>query len=705
MPRNKPIGNQAISFAMTDAMINDLNALQPVGINRGNLVRKVIEHLNEVELLKIKNWEEPPRQRGLRRSKKYSVSDEAKAKVERLRDAGVPVLDLIRHGIAVYLSLPHDMLLRDESLLLDWKKQKVRRRQLRDRKARQTVNLKRAATETVANPILASMGITRDEYIRSLSIRMQRGELGQIDSEGLARRFGLTDVEIARVNELAADVHVGLSAPDRVGLDGFDPNALADEARSKLSKTAAAGVARAEDARKRQLAANRARLALEALGPFPNVNDEAAVRSWLEEAGKSLPKDEVDQLWRQFLAKKAERAPGPGPVRAAGMSEGTERRAPGRPKTTEKKQLARYMNGGVTDDREVEAPAVHSGTNVIQSLSDDVAVDMDREALKPNRTPCGHCKDDPPGSPPCKACGGSGFFEVKPTMSTADQAQADIEAQEDAKIFEAKPFKKIDGVDYPPEADVFPSEYGPITPGPGQVGAPFGDDGMVINAVTGPAPGAPLIYNDPEDGAMKGLAHRDATPRNMKPEQPERRYAMDVADNGYGYVRDETGRLIGRFVMPTTEYDSVLALPEAGIVELVSGGEKQIIGLEPVTDEERIMLGEALQDHAIYELITLELNEKFAMRGDEPITEGHMNELYTVVRNRIFKEIDAGNLEGFTKDEAEAVFARTMLRLRKDFNLPAFDLIDNGYGEPDETVTAIDPEFDAEAAFDTGDES
>lgn len=592
---------------MTDAMISDLNALQPVGINRGNMVRKVIDHLDADELLKIKDWPEPPMKRGLRRSKRYAVSDEAWAKVERLRVAGVPVFDLIRHGVAVYLSLPHDMLLRDDSILLDWKKQKVRRRQLRDRKTRQTVDLKRASTEMIATPILDSMGVSRDEYLHALSIRMRRGELGRIDSEGLARRFGLTDLEIARVNELAQEVHVGLSPPDRPGLEHFDPNALATEARAKLSVTATQGVARAEQARRQQLAANRARLALESLGPFPHVDDEAACRDWLERAGESLPKTEVDHLWRQFLSKRSAAA------EAKAQSNG---QAP------------------------AEAPTRAAGANEI--LTEAVGV-LD-EAVGDY---CATCR-----MAPC----------VCPKANS--------------------------------------------TPNP----------------------------------------HRD-----VKPDNVERRYAMDVADNGYGYVRDETKTLIGKFVLPKEPYDGITALPEAGIVELFTpDGSKQIIGLEPVSDEERILLGEALQDHAIYELIRLELEEKFAMRGDEPITEGHMVELYTVVRNRIFKEIDAGNLEGFSKDDAEAVFARTMLRLRKEFALPAFDLIDNGDGVPSvaldeafgpedvivvdgaeyrpakgETIeqfkarvadaieeaakpiqSTVNPEFDAEAAFeDTGDES
>ena len=580
---------------MTNAMINDLNALQPVGINRGNLVRKVIEHLDEAQLLAVKSWAEPVTKRGLRRSKRYTVSDGAYAKVQRLRDAQVPVFDLIRHGIAVYLSLPHDMLFRDISLLLDWKKQEVKRRQLRDRQTRQTVDIKRASTEMIASPILASLDIDRKSYIEALAIRMRRGELGPIDASDLARRFGLTDAEIATVSDLAGDVHIGLGAPDRPGITEFSSGSLAVEARSRLTKVAHEGVTRAEEARLQSLAAARARLQLEKLGPFPHVEDEDACRAWLEHAAASLSKSELDQLWRQFLAKRTAAQHNPAPhhnrsaieahVRATATI--TRRPIPGTDYEIEEHEIPGTVEAGPTVEALIGAPAP---------------------------------------------------LDVRPIVP--GKADAD--------------FAKLGAI---PDHPKF-------------------RDGVLMCP----------IKDCPMAAGHEGPHYPTPAPN----------YIMDIGDNGIAYVRDGTKTLIGKFAVPAGTIQSTKAIPEAGIVEVITDEGKQTVQLEPISDEEKIVLADALQDHAIFELITLELEEKFALRSDEPITESHMVELYAVVRDRIFQEIDKGSLPGFTKDQAETVFARTMLRLRKKFDLPAFDLIDSGDEQP--------PGFDAEAAFEDTEE-
>lgn len=602
MPRKKRIGSGSVSFAMTDLMIDDLNALQPVGINRGNLVRSVINHLDEAELMKVETWPELPTKRGLRRSKRYAVSDESYAKVQRLRAAKIPVYDLIRHGVAVYLSLPHDFLLRDLSLLLDWRKQAVQRTQLRDRKSRVATDMKIASADTVTAPILDSLNIDRDEYVTSLAVRLRRGELGMVNAETLARRFGLSADEIAKLTTLAGEVHVGLETVVRPGIDLFDSNSLAVEARSRLTETATESVTRAETARIGRVTEQAARLKLEALGPFPNTSDEQACRAWLEAAGASLPKVEIDQLWRQFLSKRDTAR-----ARAPAHAPGIDRDLGVDP------QFVQALEQDLTRASEKGFPDVTEQVSAVFQA-------LEREAI-----------------------------EASAHVTVATPTREQFETVRDAVLREPIP-----GTDY------------------------------VIEERT--VPGSTVLPTD--------LSKLVVVP--PKRSLPPAEYVMDIAE-GVGYVRNGSEELIGKFSIPSEPFEDARALPEAGVVELIVNGEKQTIRLETITDEEKVLLGEALQDRAVYDLIKSELEEKFALRGDEPITEAHMNELYVVARARVFSEIDAGNLPGFTKDDAEATFARTMLQLRTEFRLPAFDIIDNSEvvtgGGIEQTIasTGIDP--------------
>jgi hypothetical protein len=131
------------------------------------------------------------------------------------------------------------------------------------------------------------------------------------------------------------------------------------------------------------------------------------------------------------------------------------------------------------------------------------------------------------------------------------------------------------------------------------------------------------------------------------------------------------------------DLDTATANVSTGVVAIsLEDGRRLTLPLEPIGDDEKAALGEALQDAAVYELLKAELEARFSERGDEPITEAHMAELYQAARNRLFLAVETGELDGLAKTEIETILARTMLRMRTDFGLPAFGLIDNPDSAP-----------------------
>ena len=495
MPVKTPIGSKVLAFSVSEDMHADLDALRSRGVNRGSLVRKLVDLLDEQALTAVESWPPPPRRRGLKKSRTYQVTDEQKAKIERLRSAGVPVYDLIRHGLAVHIAMPDDMLLSDDSILLTTMRAELKKKRDRKRRASAGRTARIQVNRAIQGPIFESYGMDRAQWLRLAALAVRRGRIqiaaGEHLSEAVAAAYGLTPDETTAVIELSQDSALAGAAPSQstggtaVQRGTIRPFSATDAIVASRSDTVesvrdtldARGLAM-EDATMREIFEK-------GLGAFPNTSDLPKCRRWLEEAARMgrIPATEIESLWLKFL----------------GMKEDAEKK--------------------------LEVQAI----------------------LRP------------------------------PT---------------------------------PIEATVV---------------------------------------------------------------------TIDRSTDGRAYVSADDRQLAGCFTVPVgADFDSVTADLDQRLVSMtMDDGRRITLPLEPVDDAEQAALGEAMRDHAAYELLKTELESRFGDRGDEQLTEQHMAELYSAARNRLFRAIDSGELDGLGRADVETILARTMLRMRREFGLPAFGLIDN----------------------------
>ena len=60
-----------------------------------------------------------------------------------------------------------------------------------------------------------------------------------------------------------------------------------------------------------------------------------------------------------------------------------------------------------------------------------------------HRIPCGHCKNDPPDAPPCRACDGRGYFEADP-IPDDDGSAGRAGGVADPRTYELEPFRNLE---------------------------------------------------------------------------------------------------------------------------------------------------------------------------------------------------------------------------------------------------------------------